>query len=123
MSCFRLSFSLTELDYHSYDDLSRSDATVGPMAKRPHPRSLAPRESSYSAKVKSWIGEQVNLGSEQPDWRESSVALSDASDNSTVESAVMGFGNRQVFEGGWLTGDPAEAHGLTYRSFFRHLIE
>lgn len=123
MNATELSLAITDLEQESYDDLSQSDeTTIGPKfsARRGQPQLLSMPRSQYRdiSNIKHWLVDQFGpMAHEEPTpqyWRDMSPGLSGASDNSSTVSAVKGYGNDPVFEGGWLTGDPGQAHANKY---------
>jgi hypothetical protein len=104
-------YPLSDLEHDSECD-SRSDDTVGPIASRIHPAPLQFRRERTQNIIETWRTDPLGYNMQPPEnWRELSPALSDFSDSSasSTTSTVRGFGDQQLFEGGWLTGNPGEA--------------
>jgi len=105
-----------EMECDSYDG-SRSDDTPVQTAFRIRPYPLLPR-LEYVDKVQRWFADQVDvalLDMPPSDWRELSPAGSDVSDSSTSSiSTVKDYRDHEVWEGGWLTGNPEEAQAGIY---------
>lgn len=121
MNATELSLAIADMEQDSYDDLSRSDdTTIGPkiLARKGQLQPLCRPRSESISKTHHWLVNQFGpLAHDEPGpqhWRGFSPALSDTSETSSSASTVKGYGNDQVFEGGWLTGDPGQAHANKY---------